>query len=234
MQAKLSIVFPFYNEAKRISIHLNRVKELKFPCPVEFIYVNDGSTDKTIDLLTNQRSGDNIKFISYDNNEGKGHAVSQGIMASTGEYVLYTDFDVPVSPETFIGIFQKIYSKSNTLVISKRLEQNTGTLRKIFSDVFHLILKKIIGFNFSDPQCGFKIMDSATAKMLFREVQTKGFTFDTELLVIAQKKQIQIEEFPVTILPDCGPSTINIYTDPFKMIYEVLKIRFRHSGFNKK
>ena len=97
-QAKpfLSIIIPCYNEEKRIIKSVNKITEyinLK-KLDTELIFINDGSTDKTKEVLSNLRnifSSDKfviIKIVSCKNNYGKGHAIKRGIVSSTGKYIL--------------------------------------------------------------------------------------------------------------------------------------------------
>lgn len=231
-QYDLSIIFPVYNEAQRIELHKSRVKELKFEGPVQIVYVNDGSVDGCFETMKVELATENVKFVENPRNLGKGGAVRTGVQASDGKYVLFTDFDVPVSPDTFQGILKQITGKENTAVIGVRkktseVENSENRIRKYLSWGFQSFLKWVIGINVSDSQCGFKIFDNHSAKTVFSQMKTNGFAFDVEMLLLAKKHGINIKEYPVTILEDCGPSTINIFRDPFKMVFEIVRIKWR-------
>jgi dolichyl-phosphate beta-glucosyltransferase len=231
-QFELSIIFPVYNEAQRIELHKTRVKELQFHAPVQIVYVNDGSIDGCFETMKAELVADNVKFVENPRNLGKGGAVRTGVQAADGKYVLFTDFDVPVSPETFNGILNQISGKEHTAVIGVRkktseVENSENRIRKYLSWGFQSFLKWVIGIQVSDSQCGFKIFDNKSGKQIFSLLKTNGFAFDVEMLLLAKKLNVKVEEYPVTILEDCGPSTINIFVDPIKMVVEILKIRWR-------
>ncbi|TNF02752.1 MAG: glycosyltransferase [Deltaproteobacteria bacterium] len=231
-QYDLTIVFPVYNEARRIDLHKERVNELSFKHSVQIVYVNDGSVDGCFEMMKQDLSADHVKFVENPRNLGKGGAVRTGIEASDGSYVLFTDFDVPVAPEVFEGIFKQIYGKEQTVIIGVRKKTNEvkkseSRIRKYLSWGFQSFLKWVIGIKVTDSQCGFKIFDNKSGKEIFSRMKTNGFAFDVEMLLLAQRLGVKVEEYPVVILEDCGPSTINIFVDPFKMVIEILKIRWR-------
>ncbi|TNF25161.1 MAG: glycosyltransferase [Deltaproteobacteria bacterium] len=231
-QYDLTIVFPVYNESRRIDLHKERVKNLNFEYSVQIVYVNDGSVDGCFEMMRQDLAADHVKFVENPRNLGKGGAVRTGVQASDGRYVLFTDFDVPVTPETFKGIFQQIHGKDQTAVIGVRkktseVENSENRTRKYLSWGFQSFLKWVIGIQVTDSQCGFKIFDNKSGKEIFSRMKTNGFAFDVEMLLLARKLGVKVEEFPVVILEDCGPSTINIFIDPLKMVVEILKIRWR-------
>src|SRR3990167_3241901 len=99
---KLSVVVPCYNEEKRFKSgfahYYSFLKNQKYPW--ELIFVNDGSKDKTLQLMKKEAKGKkNIRIVSHYPNRGKGFAIVEGVKASGGEYILFTDLDhsVPIS-----------------------------------------------------------------------------------------------------------------------------------------
>ena len=102
---KLSIIIPMFNEEQRLNSSLNIIKNFtkkKLKNNIEIIFVNDGSTDKTDQILKkfiNQNSKKiNIKYLSYKKNQGKGFAVKTGVLSSKN---LYSGKFTVISPTLF-------------------------------------------------------------------------------------------------------------------------------------
>src|SRR3990167_10263655 len=100
---KLSVVVPCYNEERRFqqgfSHYYSYLSKQKYPW--ELILVNDGSRDKTLELMVRaKKTNKNIKIITYPKNQGKGYAICQGIKVAKGEAVLFTDLDHSVPIDT--------------------------------------------------------------------------------------------------------------------------------------
>ena len=112
---KLSIVIPLYNESERAKATFNILKKFikKNRSSIEIIFVNDGSTDNSANLvkkfllkIKNKRI--KHKLISYKKNIGKGYALIQGIKKTTYPWILTCDFDMSVLPSTYTEWLQKI------------------------------------------------------------------------------------------------------------------------------
>jgi dolichyl-phosphate beta-glucosyltransferase len=79
-----------------------------------------------------------------------------------------------------------------------------------------------------DTQCGFKLFDAIAAKEVFKEQKIEGFSFDVEILYIAKKKNIPIKEVPISLSGNLRESKVNVFTDSFRMLFDLIKIRFSH------
>ena len=105
MIRSISIVFPCYNEADRLKYTFNDIKkfqEKKITNNFEIIFINDGSSDDTFQILKkykneNAKLDKKIKIISYQNNKGKGYALKKGIKIARFDWILTLDADISVS-----------------------------------------------------------------------------------------------------------------------------------------
>lgn len=242
-QPNISIVIPFYNESKRLSNHLALLSRyLSNRFDIEIYYVDDGSTDGTLlklqeelTKLKNQQSCAQLlfHFHSYTPNRGKGNAVKEGMVRASGKYIFFTDFDFSISLSEIDKFVEKAKGMGpRAVVVASRKEnsvvlQRQTLLRRFMGRIFNKIMKLIINLPVKDTQCGFKLFDHETARLIFPKLMTKGFAFDVEVLKTAQLNGIPIAECGVEISHDDINSTVNIYLDPLRMICDLLKLRWR-------
>lgn len=118
---KLSIIIPVYNEENTIIPLLEKVNEQKIEdVELEIIVIDDGSTDKSPDLL---KDNSNLysKLIELSSNIGKGGAVKAGLKAANGEYILFQDADLEYDPSDYNKLMQPIKKFNADLVVGSRL-----------------------------------------------------------------------------------------------------------------
>ncbi|MBF0360114.1 MAG: glycosyltransferase [Oligoflexia bacterium] len=240
----LSIVVPMYNEVPRIDHSVETILNfLKNKDRIELLYVDDGSTDGSLHTLqekigqhpTNingELANINVRFMRLHNNRGKGGAIKSGVLQASSDYILFTDFDFAISLNEIERFLQTILSlpKKEGIVIASRKEnssvlKNQSLPRKFMGRVFNLMMKAIISIPVKDTQCGFKLLDKNTANTIFPALKIRGFAFDVEILKRAYRLNIPVVEKGVEIFFDDEYSTINIFTDPFKMLWDLLKLR---------
>ena len=233
----LSLVIPVYNEENIIRDTAQSVKDYmaktfgELDIDYEVIFVNDGSKDKTLEIAKEFEDG-KIKVMSYEKNKGKGGAVRTGMLAANGDVIFYTDCDLAYG----LGVIKQGYeifeeNKEADIVIGSRRKHKDGYasytfLRKVMSVVFFLILRIYGGIKQSDSQSGIKGFRNETAKKIFNLCETDGWSFDFEVLMIAQKLKLNILEMPVKII-NHGESKVKAVSDGFKMLKEISKIKKR-------
>ena len=242
---KLSVVIPAYNEEKRIS---KTLEEINFylrnqDYSYEIVVVNDGSTDKTSEIVINiARETKNIRFINNKVNRGKGAAVKQGMLESKGEYRLFTDADNSTSIDHIEKVWP-FFDKGYDIVIGSRDAKDAlgakqaikqPFFRRFLGDFGNIIIQIIVVPNIWDTQCGFKCFTASSANKIFSRLRINRWGFDIEALFIGRilgYKKIGI--IPVYWINDPN-SKVNLkgYLQVFK---EIFQIRWYHlKGFYKK
>ena len=111
---KLSIIVPCYNEEQTIDIYLKEMKQVESEMPLEFeyLFVNDGSKDATLNRLKEAaRKYTNVNYISFSRNFGKEAALIAGLKNSTGDLITVMDVDLQDPPELLPEMYQKIQEK---------------------------------------------------------------------------------------------------------------------------
>tara|TARA_B100000401_G_C52677977_1_gene658266 strand:- start:221 stop:916 length:696 start_codon:yes stop_codon:yes gene_type:complete len=227
----ISIIVPIFNEGNIIKSNLKKIinffeDKYKF----EIILVNDGSTDKTRNVLEALKQK-RIKIMHNPKNMGKGYSIKRGIESATGDVILTTDADLSAGIEEFNKLILK-FNSGYSFVIGSRSKANAvinikqNILRISLGIVFNFLVKIILGLNYSDTQCGFKLYDSIKIKSIINLCKVDRFCADVEILYLAKLKNISVYEEGI-IWNDNKNSKVKLLNDPINMFFDILKIKFR-------
>lgn len=149
----LSVVMPMFNEEQGISRNVRNVVEAleSLRVPWELILVNDGSTDHTLKLVTEEaKKIPQIRVVSYDVNRGRGYALRMGFREAKGEFIVSTESDLTWGTEAVVKIFHRLRESREDMVIASpyreggRLE-NVPTKRALLSRFGN----RLLGLTFS-------------------------------------------------------------------------------------
>lgn len=228
----LSVVIPAYNEEKRILPTLKSVtdflKEQNYQS--EVIVVDDGSRDGTIKAVSSFEAGSgklDVKMIRNNQNHGKGYVVRKGVLAAEGQCVLFMDAD----NSTKISQIKKLlpFIKEFPVVIGSRYLQ-AGSIkikqpltRRILSRIGNLLIRIILGLNFVDTQCGFKLLEQKAGKKIFDKMTLDRWGFDFEMLALAKKYHFPAKEVAVDWYDD--KKSQFKFSQMFRTLGELVKIR---------
>ncbi|MGI6202573.1 MAG: glycosyltransferase family 2 protein [Eubacteriales bacterium] len=232
---ELSVVIPVYNEASIVADTARALTEYLdglFPGgEYEVIFSDDGSTDESAKIIA-ALGYPRVRLVSHKPNKGKGAAVRDGILAARGKYVLFTDCDLAYGTEV-IGRFYGALDESgaDAAIGSRRLHEKGYAgytfLRKLASKVFYRTVALLVGFRFSDSQCGIKCFKTGIAQKIFSQCKIDGFAFDLEALMLYAKSGARVLELPVTIV-NHRESKVHVFRDAYRMLRDVLKIKRLH------
>lgn len=229
----LSMIIPAYNEEKRIEKTLNEILSFLRRCNYshEVIVVDDGSTDRTLDLLKDiQNQHNSLKIIHYQPNQGKGYAVKKGMLNAHGKYHFFCDADLS-TPIDELGLFISHLQNGCDVVIGSRKMENAEVrvhqpfIRRKMGQVFFFLAKYLVAGNISDITCGFKCFRGNVARDIFSRQQLHDWSFDAEILFIARKYGYKIKEVPVC-WSDVAGSKVKLLRDSIRAFQGLLKIRF--------
>lgn len=234
----LSIVIPVLNEEKKIAQDIYSALDFfeQQKLQGEVIVADDGSSDKTAGVVR-QFSNDfpeKVNLISYRPNKGKGHAVKKGILAASGDIILFADSGTCVPyPDALRGI-DLINNKTTDIAHGSRLlpESVIVVPRKWHRRIFSFLFRKFISIysqlpkGLTDTQCGFKMYKKEVARNLYRKCETEGFMFDIEIILLAKKQGYTIKEFPIEWTTDYD-SRIQLSKTFLRMFKELKNIKKR-------
>ncbi len=235
---KLSIVIPAYNEEKRIIPTLKKIIHYlsRQDYRYEIIIVDDGSTDKTADVVGNfLHSQNNSCLIRIEKNRGKGYAIKEGVLRAAGQYILFFDADY----STTIEEIEKCYSAFNAgydmAIGSRKLEHSVVKIhqpfyREFMGSVFRKIATTVLFLPLTDITCGFKCFKKEAAHTIFKKQKLNRWGFDAETLFLASKYDFKIKEIPVTWSNSLN-SKVSLGLDAMGSFGDIIKIliyNFRH------
>jgi dolichyl-phosphate beta-glucosyltransferase len=229
---RLSVVIPMYNEAHRLRHSLPRLEAYfrQRPYTVEFVVVDDGSSDNTVEMARAALGSDeDVHIIESKPNRGKGHAVKVGMLAARGQIALFTDADLSTPPDE-IEKFWEWFDSGYDVVIGSRkmkgahIERHQPLWRENMGKVFTWLTNRLATRGISDITCGFKAFKHDTAQELFSRSIIADWSFDAEVLFIAQQHGKRIKEVPVHWHDERG-TKVRILRDATRAMLGLLKIR---------
>ena len=234
MSLQLSIVLPAFNEESRLPDTLARIRHYLTARggAFEVLVVDDGSTDRTLELARQAGAGfPELRVLSNGRNRGKGFSVRHGFLNSRGERVLLTDADLSAPIEEVEKLEQAIQS-FDAAIGSRGLEasdifERQSIFREMSGKCFNLMVRALTGLKFRDTQCGFKLFRREPFVPVFEAQTIEGFAFDVEVLYLALRRNLQVVEMPVRWGHVTG-SRVHVFPDAFRMFVELVKIRWRH------
>lgn len=226
----LSIVIPAYNEEIRIVPTIGaiaaHVAGLGFPW--ELIVSDDGSKDNTVALVEGLDLV-NVRVLRAPKNEGKGSAVRRGMLAARGKYVLFDDADNSTPIEELSKVLQKLDEEGFDIAVGSRAaagaeESSKNLIRQIMSGGLRWIVANIFRIGVQDTQCGFKMFTHEAAQRLYRAQTITGFSFDLEILYLADKLGYRIAEVPVAWV-DAPGSKVDPTKEAQRFLRDLAKIK---------
>lgn len=236
---EISVVIPAYNEQGRIKETLERISSYFSGKKIhhEIIVIDDGSTDKTAEIVEefrefrNKNAGKNknadIVLLRNKTNMGKGFSVKKGVLNAKLSFLLISDADLSTPIEEAEKLLK--YSQYDIVIGSRALDRNYIKKKQPFyrdfsGRIFNLFVRMLVLKGFKDTQCGFKLFRADAAKKIFSRQRTYGYCFDVEILFIAAKNSYKIKEVPV-LWYNKEESKVSMLLDPLKMFFDLLRIR---------
>lgn len=241
-QPYLSVVIPAYNESARLPVTLNKVmsylegRDYSF----EVIVVDDGSDDRTADIVEEySRNHDRLRVIRNPH-RGKGYTVRTGMLAAGGRYVLYSDADLSAPIEEVSKLLPYLEGKFDVAMGSREgvgaRRYDEPYYRHLMGRVFNGVVRLVALPQFDDTQCGFKAFRHDVAQVLFRSLHLYGENaanikgamvtgFDVEVLYLALKWGYKVKEVPVHWYY-APTSKVNPVKDSYRNFRDVVKVRW--------
>ncbi len=227
-----SVVVPCFNEERRILPTLERIVEFLSgrDRTWEVVVVDDGSVDRTC-ACVRERFADQpaVRTLRYESNHGKGFAVCEGVFASRGDLVLFSDADLS-TPIEELAKLERHAAAGFDVVVGSRVAPGSRILtpqparRRLSGLVFRSLVRALALTTVRDTQCGFKLLRRVAVEPILRRIETEGFAFDVELLARAERAGLRVAELPVE-WSDSGGSRLRLVPDALHMAMDLLRVR---------
>jgi dolichyl-phosphate beta-glucosyltransferase len=230
----LSIVIPAYNEESRLPKTLDCIFSYlqSRPYRAEIIVVDDGSSDRTSEIVNARRQKDSgLRLVSNAGNRGKGFSVRHGMLEARGEIALFTDADLSTPIEEADKLLAALKEGKFDAAIGSRamdrslIEVHQSLIREQAGIFFNRLVRWIMGIGFSDTQCGFKAFRRERTRIIFEQQRVERFGFDPEILFLAKRNGLRVAEVPVRWSHDSA-TKVNVAADGIRMFWELLWVRW--------
>jgi glycosyltransferase involved in cell wall biosynthesis len=207
---KLTIVMPVYNEEDSLPIILNDWLELCKSARCQLIVVNDGSSDRSVDILKNLQKAHGFSILNHKVNKGYGGAIKTGIKAVETEYLVTIDADGQHQPQNVVSMYDKMIAEDGDLLIGARMNESNLTARNIGKWMIRVLSRILLPNRIMDLNSGLKMYRTDLAKRYIKICpDSMAFSDIMALTFIAEK--CKVLEIPIQIKPRVGgKSKINL------------------------
>ncbi|HAJ56359.1 MAG TPA: glycosyltransferase family 2 protein [Candidatus Omnitrophica bacterium] len=198
----LSIVLPVYNEQDNISYVVSRINKV-FSSEVfnfEIIAVDDGSTDRTPDILKGlQSSKDNFRVITHQKNKGYGSALLSGFAEASKEWVFMMDADGQFDAVDSFRLFA--HAADADIVCGFRVKRRDSFLRRFLGYLSIFFIRFLFGISLKDIKCGFKLLRRAALTKMMPVISATTGMINVEIVLLAKKYRLRVKEAGVSHFP---------------------------------
>lgn len=195
---KLTMVVPAYNEEEALPIFYEEAYRVEAELPgveIEYLFIDDGSSDKTLDVLRRLHKKDaRVRYVSFSRNFGKEAAIYAGLQNATGDYVAILDADLQDPPSLLPEMLQAIEEEGYDCVGSRRVtRKGEPPIRSFFARMFYRIMNKISSADIVDGARDFQLMNRKVVKAILSMGEYNRFSKGIFGWVGFRKKWLEYE-----------------------------------------
>jgi len=177
---KISIVVPCYNEEETVEIFYNEVskveKKIKNVC-FEIIYIDDGSTDKTLEKIRRLSKNKNVRYCSFSRNFGKEAGMYAGLKKATGDYIAIMDVDLQDPPFLIKEMFEILENTEYDCVATRRVSRKgEPRIRSFFARLYYKIINKISKTEIVDGARDYRLMSRQMVNSILELTEYNRFS----------------------------------------------------------
>lgn len=226
----LSIIIPVYNEEHRLPRALEQIFAFlhKQSYSAEVLVVENGSKDRTFELAQEFAAQYQNLRVFQEELKGKGNAVRRGMFEARGEYRFLCDSDLSMPIDELDKFLPPVLNNPDIAIASREVpgavRYDEPHYRHFTGRVFNNLIRLLVLPDLQDTQCGFKCFRAEVAEDVFRYQTLTGWSFDVEILYIAQRKGYSIREIPIH-WHFKADTKISILQDSWQMFLDLLIIR---------
>jgi glycosyltransferase involved in cell wall biosynthesis len=227
----ISVVVPALNEERSIGDIIERtlserkkiLSEIEEIKDFEFIVVNDGSTDRTGEIVRGY--ADEVILIEHERNMGYGFALKRGFQAATGDLIAFYDGDGTYPPECLSDLIKKMIEKDADVVIGSRMAGEKSDMplqRRVGNKFFAYLLSWIVGRRISDTASGMRVFRKSILPQLYP--LPDGLDLTPAMSTQALHENLKIVETPIAYDERVGSSKLNAITDGVRFLRTIIGV----------
>ena len=237
----LSLVVPAFNEEHRIVPSMQRIGDFlaTLPYRCEVIAVDDGSAEAgrlaLESALGSLPEGVSHRSLRHETNRGKGAAVRTGALATIGDYVAFIDADLATPPEDLSALVAALDGGADVAAGVRNqpdgsdMRNRRSLARRLAGKAFATVMRRLLAPEVSDSQCPLKAFRRDAAQRLFQRQRIDTWAFDAELLFLARRLGLRVQQVPVTWHAVEG-SRLRLNLRTASELLNLLRIRWWHRG----
>jgi glycosyltransferase involved in cell wall biosynthesis len=218
---KIAVVLPVFNEEKKISDVLDTLSKIKLP----IFLVDDGSTDKTLEIIKN-KTGTKSTLVSHKINLGKGSAMRTGAELAFNrgfEAVIFMDSDGQHSPKDLSKFVEKLKTGKYDIVLgSRNLHHGVPLIRFLGNKSASVLISVLFGIYVSDILSGFRAVTYRGYKKM--NIESSGYGIETEIIVKMSKYKLKNCEIPIETIYHDKHKGVTIL-DSLSILFDVFRWR---------
>ena len=230
--ARIDIVVPVHNEQAALQDSIRRLHEFlshEMPYAWRIVIADNASTDATLAMARAMAFELEHVTVLHLSRKGRGRALRTAWTASDADVLCYMDVDLSTDLRALLPLVSSLVCGHSEVAIGSRLAPGArivrGPKREIISRGYNLLLRHVLRARFSDAQCGFKAIRADAARTLLPQIQDQGWFFDTELLILAQRRGLRIHEVAVDWIDD-PDSRVDIVATALADLRGVVRLLF--------
>ncbi|MEX2598798.1 MAG: dolichyl-phosphate beta-glucosyltransferase [Dehalococcoidia bacterium] len=203
----VDIVIPVLNEEQALPKCIDTLRSFLEARLADYqwriVVADNGSTDRTLEIAEDyaRQTPDRVGAIHLDV-RGRGRALKKAWLETDADVMTYMDVDLSTGLDALPVMVNAIANEGYHIAYGSRLAKQSriqrGAKREVISRSYNLVIKTVMRTRFSDAQCGFKALSREAARVLLPVIINNHWFFDTELLVIGEKRGFRLKEVPVT------------------------------------
>ncbi|MCX7973940.1 MAG: glycosyltransferase family 2 protein [Candidatus Aminicenantes bacterium] len=220
----LSIVIPVYNEEKSIHETIEFFKTLiEKTQNLEVIFVDDGSTDKTSDILKSF-AADRISLLIHERNKGYGAAIKSGVAIATYDYIAITDADGSYPHEKVLELFKMLMERNVDMVVGARIGKavKMGFFRKLAKYFLKRLAEFLTDCSIPDLNSGLRIVRKELIQKFMKFLPDR-FSFTSTLTLLLLTNNYKIFYYPINYYRRTGQSKIRPLKDTLNFIQLIVR-----------
>ena len=179
---KIQLIVPCYNEEQALPYFFEAISSVEKTLQtnghtLEIIYVDDGSKDKTLELLHEEADKNSRKFISFSRNFGKEAAIYAGLQHASGDYISLMDADLQYPPEMLVEMAEILKNSDYDCVATRRVNRDgEPPVRSWFAHKFYQIINKISDADIMDGARDFRMMKRSMVDAILKITEHNRFS----------------------------------------------------------